>query len=109
MTRQEKAARIAEILDRLHPEVPIPLAHRDPYTLLVAVLLSAQTTDKKVNEVTPELFARAATPQAMAELPVEEIHDLIRGVGLAPQKSKAIRRLSEILVEQHGGEVPRSF
>lgn len=109
MTRQEKAKRIQQILDELHPETPIPLAHRDPYTLLVAVLLSAQTTDKKVNEVTPALFARAAVPREMAKLSVEEIHALIRGVGLAQQKAKAIRRLSEILVEEHGGEVPRSF
>jgi endonuclease-3 len=109
VTRQEKAARIQQVLDELHPETPIPLGHRDPYTLLVAVLLSAQTTDKKVNEVTPALFARAATPQAMAKLTVEEIHALIRGVGLAQQKAKAIRGLSEILVEEHGGEVPRTF
>lgn len=109
MTRQEKAARIQQILDELHPETPIPLDHRDPFTLLIAVLLSAQTTDKKVNEVTPALFARAATPQAMARLAVEEIQELVRGVGLAPQKAKAIRRLSEILVEEHGGEVPRTF
>jgi endonuclease III len=109
MTRQEKARRIQQVLDELHPETPIPLAHRDPFTLLIAVLLSAQTTDKKVNEVTPALFARAATPQAMARLAVEEIQELVRGVGLAPQKAKAIRRLSEILVEEHGGEVPRSF
>ena len=109
MIRQEKAQRIQQVLDQLHPETPIPLAHRDPFTLLIAVLLSAQTTDKKVNEVTPALFARAATPQAMAELPVAEIHELIRGVGLAQQKAKAIRRLSEIVVEEHGGEVPRSF
>lgn len=109
MRRHEKAARIQEILDELHPETPIPLAHRDPFTLLVAVLLSAQTTDKKVNEVTPALFARASDPEAMATLPVPEIEALIRGVGLAPQKAKAIRGLSEILVEEHGGEVPRSF
>lgn len=109
MRRQEKAARIQEILDRLHPETPIPLAHRDPFTLLVAVLLSAQTTDKKVNEVTPALFAGASTPEAMAKLPVAEIEALIRGVGLAPQKARALQGLSEILVDQHGGEVPRTF
>ena len=109
MTRQEKARRIQQVLDELHPETPIPLDHRDPFTLLIAVLLSAQTTDKKVNEVTPALFARAATPQAMARLSVEEIQELVRGVGLAPQKARAIRRLSEILVEHHGGEVPRTF
>jgi len=109
MKRAEKAERIRRILDDLYPTVDIPLAHRDPYTLLVAVLLSAQTTDKKVNEVTPELFARAATPAAMAELPVAEIHRLIRQIGLANQKAKNLRRLSEILVAEHGGEVPRTF
>ncbi len=109
MTRRERADRIRAILEELYPETPIPLSHRDPYTLLIAVLLSAQTTDKKVNEVTPALFGRAATPVAMAELPVEEIHRHIREIGLANQKAKAIRRLSEILVEEHGGEVPRTF
>lgn len=109
MTRQDKARRIQEILDELYPEVPIPLAHRDPFTLLVAVLLSAQTTDKKVNEVTPALFARADTPQKMAALPEEEIRELIREIGLNRQKAKALKRLSEILVAEHGGEVPRSF
>jgi endonuclease-3 len=109
MTRQEKARRIQEILDELYPEVPIPLAHRDPFTLLVAVLLSAQTTDKKVNQVTPALFARADTPQKMAALPEEEIRELIREIGLNRQKAKALKGLSEILVAEHGGEVPRSF
>jgi endonuclease-3 len=109
MTRDEKARRIQEILDRLYPEVPIPLTHRDPFTLLVAVLLSAQTTDKKVNQVTPALFARADTPEKMAALPEEEIRELIREIGLNRQKAKALKGLSEILVEQHGGEVPRSF
>ena len=109
MRRAEKAERIREILDEHYPEVEIPLGHRDPYTLLLAVLLSAQTTDKKVNQVTPALFARASTPEEMAKVPVEEIHSLIREVGLANQKAKAIRRLSEILVEEHGGEVPRTF
>jgi endonuclease-3 len=109
MTREEKARRIQEILDRLYPEAPIPLAHRDPFTLLVAVLLSAQTTDKKVNQVTPALFARAATPAAMAALPEEEIKELIREIGLNRQKAKSLKGLSEILVEKHGGRVPRSF
>jgi endonuclease III len=109
MTRQEKAERIREILDELHPEVPIPLEHVDPYTLLVAVVLSAQTTDKKVNEVTPSLFERAGTPEEMALLPVEEIHHLIRQIGLAKQKARALKGLSEILVREHGGRVPRSF
>lgn len=112
MTRAEKAVEIQRILDELHPEVPIPLDHRDPYTLLIAVLLSAQTTDKKVNEVTPELFARASTPEAMVRLEVEEIHRLIRQIGLANQKAKHIRALSRMLVEAAGdgpARVPRSF
>jgi endonuclease-3 len=109
MTRQEKARRIAGILDELHPSVDIPLDHRDPFTLLVAVVLSAQTTDKLVNEVTPALFARAATPERMAALPVEEIHGLIRRIGLANTKAKNLKRLSELLVERHGGEVPRTL
>jgi len=108
MTRSEKAQRVQEILDDIHPEVPVPLDHVDPYTLLIAVLLSAQTTDKKVNEVTPALFARAATPATMAQVPVEEIHTLIRQIGLANTKAKNIRKLSEMLVEQ-GGQVPRTF
>ncbi|MEM7049435.1 MAG: endonuclease III [Acidobacteriota bacterium] len=109
MGRVEKAAKILAILDHLYPEVPIPLDHTDSYTLLIAVLLSAQTTDKKVNEVTPDLFARAATPAVMAAVPVEEIHHLIRQIGLANNKAKNIRRLSEILVAEHDGEVPESF
>jgi endonuclease-3 len=105
----EKLARIQETLDRLIPDVPIPLEHVDPFTLLVAVVLSAQTTDKKVNEVTPALFARARTPQAMAKMSVEEVHDLIRTVGLAPAKSKALVGLSRELVAKHGGKVPRTL
>jgi endonuclease-3 len=109
MTRHEKARRIALILDELFPTVDIPLSHRDPFTLLVAVVLSAQTTDKLVNEVTPALFARAATPQAMAALPVEEIRTLIRRIGLTDGKARNLKRLSELLVERHGGEVPQTF
>lgn len=109
MTRREKARRICEILDDLYPATPIPLEHRDPFTLLVAVVLSAQTTDKKVNEVTPHLFARASTAEEMARLPVEEIHALIRQIGLARQKAKNLRSLSELIVERHGGRVPRTF
>lgn len=97
------------ILDRLYPRVDIPLAHRDPFTLLVAVVLSAQTTDKLVNEVTPALFARAATPQAMAKLSVAEIAGLIRRIGLTQTKAANLKKLSEILVAEHGGQVPRSF
>jgi endonuclease III len=109
MRRRERAAKIGEILDQLYPAPPIPLAHRDPFTLLVAVLLSAQTTDAQVNRVTPALFAQAATPQQMAALPVEEIHSLIRSCGLAPSKAKNIRTLSETLLRKHGGEVPNDL
>ncbi len=108
MKRAGKARRIVEILDELYPQTPIPLEHRDPFTLLIAVLLSAQTTDKKVNEVTPALFARGPTPEKMARLSVEEIRDHIRQLGLAPQKAKNIRALSQMLVADGGG-VPESF
>src|SRR6185503_18863385 len=94
---------------RLLPEVPIPLEHGDPFTLLVAVVLSAQTTDKKVNEVTPALFARARTPEALAKLSEKEVHGLIRQVGLAPAKAKALVGLSKKLVAEHGGRVPRTM
>jgi len=106
MTRLERANRIGTILDELFPEPPIPLDHRDPYTLLVAVLLSAQTTDKKVNEVTPALFAAASTPAAMAELGPERILPIIRQVGLAPTKARNLAAMGRLLVERHGGEVP---
>lgn len=109
MKRREKAGRIAAILDELHPSVPIPLDHADPFTLLVAVVLSAQTTDKKVNEVTPALFAAAPTPDAMAALGAPRIHAFIRQLGLAPQKAKALAGLSRMLVDAHEGHVPRSF
>lgn len=109
MTRADKAARILEILDETFPTVPIPLDHEDPFTLLVAVLLSAQTTDARVNMVTPALFERAPTPAAMAELSVEEILEYIKTCGLAPTKARNIKKLSQILVETHDGEVPRSF
>ncbi|HEV8582612.1 MAG TPA: endonuclease III [Thermoanaerobaculia bacterium] len=109
MTKREKARRIGEILDRLYPAVDIPLEHQDPFTLLVAVVLSAQTTDKLVNTVTPALFARASTPAAMAALPLEEIRSLIRRIGLTEGKAKNLKRLSEILVERHGGRVPRTL
>jgi endonuclease-3 len=106
MRRAEKVERIGRILDELYPAPPIPLDHRDPFTLLVAVALSAQTTDKKVNEVTPGLFALAATAEAMAELPVETIREAIKTVGLAPTKAKNLAAASKLLVERHGGEVP---
>jgi endonuclease-3 len=105
----DKARRIAAILDALHPSPAIPLDHADPYTLLVAVALSAQTTDKKVNQVTPALFARAPTPAAMRALSVEEIHGFIREVNFAPAKAKALRRAAEMLCDDHGGVVPADF
>jgi endonuclease III len=104
--RAEKAERIAKILDRLFPEPPIPLAHEDPFTLLVSVVLSAQCTDARVNQVTPALFARAGTPEAMAALPVPAIERFIRSCGLAPQKAKNLRALSRAIVTEHGGHVP---
>jgi endonuclease-3 len=106
MNRREKADRIGEILDRLYPEPPIPLDHQDPFTLLVSVMLSAQTTDKKVNEVTPALFAKASDPKSMAALPSEEILGLIRTVGLAPTKAKNLKAMAQLLIERHGGPVP---
>ena len=105
----KKAERIAAVLDRLYPQVVVPLDHEDPFTLLVATVLSAQTTDKKVNQVTPALFARASTPAALAALDVETIRDLIRTVGLAPTKARNLRALSALLVERHGGQVPCDF
>lgn len=109
MKRAEKAARVHEILDDLYARPPIPLDHVDPFTLLVAVLLSAQTTDVRVNIVTPELFRLGPDPRAMAKLPVETILSTIKTCGLAPAKAKNIKRLSEILLEQHDGVVPQSF
>jgi endonuclease-3 len=109
MRRQDKADRIREILTGLYPEPPVPLHHEDPYTLLIAVVLSAQCTDERVNLVTPGLFKAARTPAAMAGLSEQEIHHHIRSCGLAPAKAKNIRALSRILVERHGGEVPRDL
>ena len=106
MNRRDKADRIGEILDGLYPEPPIPLDHQDPFTLLVSVMLSAQTTDKKVNEVTPALFAEAPDPEAMAALPVDRILSFIRTVGLAPTKSKNLKAMTGLLIERHGGAVP---
>jgi len=108
-TRAERAAYIDRRLAELYPETPIPLDHRDAYTLLVAVLLSAQCTDARVNQVTPQLFARADNPAAMSRLKDSEIQRIIRPCGLAPAKAKAIAGLSKILVERHGGQVPRTF
>lgn len=109
MTRAERARLIDCRLAELYSATPVPLAHRDAFTLLVAVLLSAQCTDKRVNEVTPALFALAATPEAMRQVPVAEIQRIIRPCGLSPQKAKAIAGLSRLLVERHGGQVPRTF
>ena len=109
MNRRDKADRIGEILDGLYPEPPIPLVHQDPYTLLVSVMLSAQTTDKKVNEVTPALFAEASDPESMAALPVDRILSFIRTVGLAPTKAKNLKAMAELLIERHGGEVPEDI
>ena len=109
MTKTERATYVDRRLAELYPETPVPLDHRDPYTLLVAVLLSAQCTDKRVNLVTPELFALADTPEKMTGVPVAEIQRIIRPCGLSPQKAKAIAGLSRILVEQHGGTVPGTF
>ena len=107
--KQERADRVRQRLNQLYPDPPIPLDHTDEFTLLIAVLLSAQCTDKKVNEVTPELFAAAGTPQAMVELGQEEILRLIRPIGLSTNKSKSIYKLSQLLLERHQGEVPQTF
>jgi endonuclease III len=109
MKREEKAARIQEVLDRLYPDPPVPLDHDDPYTLLVATLLSAQCTDVRVNLTTPKLFALARTPQQMTKLSREEIREIIKPCGLSPAKSKAIAELSKLLIERHGGKVPSTF
>lgn len=109
MTRAEKAERVRAILDEIYTEPPIPLDHRDPYTLLIAVLLSAQTTDERVNKVTPDLFQAASTPRDMMKLGEKKIHGLIRTCGLAPAKAKNIEALSKILVEKHRGQVPRNL
>ena len=109
MKRSEKSERIVDMLEELYPETPVPLDHTNHFELLVAVLMSAQTTDLKVNQVTPALFAKANTPQKMAKLPVETILQHIRQVGLAPTKARNIKRLSELLVEHHNGIIPDSF
>jgi endonuclease III len=108
-TKVERAAFIERRLADLYPQTPVPLDHKDAFTLLIAVLLSAQCTDKRVNEVTPRLFALAETPGAMAALPVERIQEIIRPCGLSPQKARAISQLSKILIEKHGSAVPRTF
>ena len=109
MTRTERASHIQQRLAALYPSPPIPLDHTDAYTLLVAVLLSARCTDVRVNQVTPKLFALARAPREMAVVPVDRIEAVVRPCGLGPQKARAIRELSRLLVERHGGEVPRSL
>ena len=106
MKRKEKAEQIGKILDNLYPETPIPLDHNDPYTLLVAVMLSAQTTDKKVNQVTPSLFKIAPNPAAMATLDVDEIKEIIREIGLAPTKAKNLKRMAEQIISKGGEIIP---
>ena len=109
MRKKEKVQYIISTLEQLYPEIPIPLDHKDPYTLLIAVLLSAQSTDIRVNQVTPLLFNRASTPWEMVKLSVDEIREIIKPVGLSPTKSKAIHTLSSILLEKYKGEVPDSL
>ena len=109
MTKKDKIAFTIKTLEMLYPEIPVPLDHKDPYTLLIAVLMSAQSTDLRVNQITPLLFAKASTPSEMVKLTVEEIRDIIRPVGLSPMKSKGIHGLSKILLEKHNGLVPQNF
>ena len=109
MTKKEKINFIIENLSKLYPKIPVPLNHKDEYTLLIAVLLSAQSTDKRVNEITPILFSKASNPNDMIKLSVNEIRKIIRPIGLSPSKSKAIHELSEIIIDKHNGKVPNSF
>ena len=109
MTKQEKVDFVISTLNKLYPEIPIPLDHKDPYTLLIAVLMSAQSTDVRVNQITPLLFEKADNPYDMVELSVEEIREIIKPVGLSPMKSKGIYGLSQILIDKHNGEVPQTY
>ena len=109
MNKQQKVQFVIDTLQNIYPEIPIPLDHKDPYTLLIAVLLSAQSTDVKVNQITPLLFEVADTPQKMIKLSVEEIREIIKPCGLSPMKSKGIHGLSEILLEKYNGQVPADF
>ena len=109
MTKAEKVQYVMDELERLYPEVPVPLDHKDPYTLLIAVLLSAQCTDERVNKITPLLFAKADNPYERIKMTQEEIKAIVRPCGLSPMKSKGIYRLSHILIDKHNGEVPASF
>jgi endonuclease-3 len=108
-SKADRVQWVMDELERLYPEVPVPLDHTDPYTLLVAVLLSAQCTDARVNQITPALFARANNPKDMRQVPVDEVRAIIRPCGLSPQKSKAIVRLSEIIMDEHSGIVPQDM
>ena len=109
MTKLEKVNFVITTLNELYPEIPVPLEHRDPYTLLIAVLLSAQSTDVRVNQITPLLFKKADNPYDMVKLTVDEIREIIKPVGLSPMKSKGIHGLSQILIERYQGEVPRNM
>ena len=109
MTKSEKVTYVINTLNELYPTIPIPLDHKDPYTLLIAVLLSAQCTDVRVNQITPLLFARADNPYDMVKMTIEEIREIIRPCGLSPMKSKGIFGLSKIIIEKYNGEVPQSF
>ncbi|MGV8814146.1 MAG: endonuclease III domain-containing protein [Gelidibacter sp.] len=109
MTKQEKVDFVINTLKQLYPTIPVPLDHKDPYTLLIAVLMSAQCTDVRVNQITPLLFAIADNPYDMIKLSVEEIRDIIRPVGLSPMKSKGIHGLSHILIDKHNGQVPKTY
>ena len=109
MTKKQRAQIIQEELEKLYPEVPIPLDHKDAYTLMVAVALSAQTTDKKVNQITPKLFAVADTPEKMAKLSMEEIKELIKEIGLANSKAKNLKKMAEVLVEKFNSVVPQTY
>lgn len=109
MTKKQRAELVQQELDKLYPTTPIPLDHTDPYTLMVAVALSAQTTDKKVNQVTPDLFAVAGTPQRMAKLEEFEIKELIKEIGLSNTKAKNLKRMAELLLERHDGVVPQTY
>ena len=109
MTKKEKVQFVIDTLNKLYPEIPIPLNHKDPYTLLIAVLLSAQSTDVRVNQITPLLFKRANNPYDMVKLSVSEIREIIKPVGLSPMKSKGIHGLSKIIIEKHNGKVPKNY
>jgi len=109
MTKQEKVDFVINTLNKLYPTIPVPLNHKDPYTLLIAVLMSAQSTDVRVNQITPLLFAKADNPYDMVKLSIEEIREIIKPVGLSPMKSKGIFGLSKILIDKHNGQVPKTY